>query len=66
VMAWLDPAEWSFEQRAAVAGDLDQQLAEVIGRLAKLSRDLLTEISVAEYLVSRKLELRLDEDEIQF
>ena len=65
-MARPNPAEWTFEQRAAVAGELDQQLVEVIERLVRLSRELLAETSVADYLVSRKIRLRLDEDERPF
>lgn len=61
-----NPDQWTFEQRAAVAGELDQQLDEVIERLVRLSRELLTETSVAEYLVNRKMRLRLDEDELPF
>ena len=60
------PAEWTFEQRAAVAGELDQQLVEVIERLVRLSRELQAETSVADYLVSRKIRLRLDEDDLPF
>ena len=58
--------QWTFEQRQAVAGELDQQLVEVIDRLIRLSRELLAETSVVEYLVSRKSRLRLDEDELPF
>ena len=65
-MARPNPAEWSFEQRSAVAGELDQQLVEVIERLVRLGRELLVETSVADYLVSRKMRLRLDEDELPF
>ena len=65
-MARPDPAEWTFEQRTAVAGELDQQLVEVIERLVRLSRELLAETNVADYLVSRKIRLRLDEDELPF
>lgn len=65
-MARPNPAEWSFEQRAAVAGELDQQLVEVIERLVRLSRELLAETSVADYLSSRKMRLGLDEDELSF
>ena len=65
-MARPDPADWTFEQRTAVAGELDQQLVEVIERLVRLSGELLAETSVADYLVSRKIRLRLDEDELPF
>ena len=65
-MVWPSPEEWSFEQRAAVAGELDQQLAEVIDRLVRLSREVLAEASVADYLASRKRQLGLDEDELPF
>ena len=65
-MARPNPAEWTFEQRTAVAGELDQQLVEVIERLVKLSRELMAETSVADYLVTRKIRLRLDEDELPF
>jgi hypothetical protein len=65
-MAQPRPEEWSFEQRAAVAGELDQQLVEVIERLVRLSRELLAETSVADYLVSRKIRLGLAEDELSF
>ena len=58
--------QWSFEQRAAVAQELDQQLVEAIDRLGRLSRELLAEASVADYLVSRKARLRLDEGELPF
>ncbi len=65
-MARPRPEEWTFEQRAAVAGELDQQLVEVVERLVRLSRELLAEISVAEYLMSRKIRLGLAEDELTF
>jgi hypothetical protein len=65
-MARPGPEEWSFEQRAAMAGELDEQLLEVIGRLVRLSREFMAEASVAEYLVSRKTRLGLDEDERLF
>ena len=65
-MVWPNPEGWSFEQRAAVAGELDQQLAEVIDRLVRLSREVLAEASVADYLASRKRQLGLDEDELPF
>ena len=61
-----NPDQWSFDQRAAVAQDMDQQLVEVIDRLVRLSRELLAEISVADYLVSRRIRLRLAEDELPF
>ncbi len=64
--AGRNPDEWSFDQRLAVVTELDQQLVEVIDRLVRLSRELLAETSVAEYLVSRKSRLRLDEDELPF
>lgn len=63
-MARISPAEWSIDQRAAVAADLDQQLLDVFERLVRLSRDLVADASVAEYLVIRKL--RLEEDELPF
>ena len=47
-MAPISPTEWSLDQRAAVAADLDQQLLDVIERLVRLSRDLVAEASVAE------------------
>jgi len=64
VMAPISPEEWSFDQRAAVASDLDQQLLDAIERLVRLSRDLVAEASVAEHLVSRKI--RLEESELPF
>ena len=64
VMAQINPEEWSIDQRAAVAADLDQQLLDVIERLVRLGRDLVAETSVAEYLVIRKI--RLEEDELPF
>ena len=65
-MARSHPEEWSFEQRTAVAGELDQQLVEVIERLVRLSREILAEVSVADYLVSRKTRLGLTEDDLSF
>lgn len=65
-MAGHDPDEWTFEQRATVAEDMDRQLVEVIDRVVRLSRELLAETSIADYLVSRKARLRLDEDELPF
>ncbi len=66
MLAGRNPDEWTFEQRAAVAGDMDQQLVEVIDRLVRLSRELVAEISIADHLLSRKSSLRLDEDELPF
>ena len=63
-MAPISPEEWSIDQRAAVAADLDQQLLDAIERLVRLSRDLVAEASVAEHLVSRKI--RLEEGELPF
>lgn len=63
-MAPISPEEWSIEQRAAVAADLDQQLLDAIERLVRLSRDLVAETSVAEHLVGRKI--RLEEGELPF
>ena len=65
-MALPEPEEWSFEQRAAVAAEMDRQLTETVERLVRLSRDLLAETSVADYLVSRKTRLQLDEDGLSF
>jgi hypothetical protein len=61
-----DPDEWTFEQRAALAGDLDQQLAELIDRMVLLGRELLAASTIAEYLLNRKSVYRLDEDELPF
>lgn len=63
-MAPIRPEEWSIEQSAAVAADLDQQLLDAIDRLVRLSRDLVAEASVAEHLVGRKI--RLEEGELPF
>lgn len=65
-MSGHDPDEWTLEQRATVAEDMDRQLVEVIDRVVRLSRELLAETSIADYLVSRKARLRLDEDELPF
>jgi len=61
-----NPDQWTFEQRSAVAGEMDQQSAEVIDRMVRLARDLMAEACIAEYLVNRKARLRLNEDELPF
>jgi len=57
------PDEWTFEHRAALAQDMDQQLAEVIDSMVRLTQELLAEINVADHLMNRKIRFRLDEDE---
>jgi hypothetical protein len=39
-MAPISPEEWSIDQRAAVAADLDQQSLDVIDRPVRSSREL--------------------------
>jgi hypothetical protein len=61
-----NPDEWTFEQRAALKGDLDQQLMELVERMVRLGRDLMADITTAEYLLNRKRMFRLDEDDLPF
>jgi hypothetical protein len=61
-----DPDEWTFEQRAVLAGDLDLQLVELVDRMVQLGRELMAASTIAEYLLNRKSVYRLDEDELLF
>ena len=61
-----NPDEWTFEQRAALARDIDQQLVEVLDRMVRLSHELVAEIGVADYLTNRKIRHRLDGDDLPF
>jgi|APCry4251928276_1046603.scaffolds.fasta_scaffold154641_2 hypothetical protein len=65
---WTDqtPDEWTFEQRAALKRDLDQQLIELVERMVRLGRDLMADITIADYLLNRKRMYRLDEDDLPF
>jgi len=65
-MAYPSPEEWTFEQRAALAGDLDQQLIELVERIVRLGQELMADITVADYLLNRKRMYRLDEDDLPF
>lgn len=55
--------KWTFDQRAAVKKEIDQQMVDTMARIAQLSRKLVTEIGVAEYLVNRKIRHQRDEEE---
>jgi hypothetical protein len=61
-----NPDEWTFEQRAALNGDLDQQLIELVERMVRLGRDLMADITTADYLLNRKRMHRLGEDDLPF
>jgi hypothetical protein len=65
-MADPSPEEWTFEQRAALARDLDQQLIELVERIVRLGQELMADITVADYLLNRKRMYRLDEDDLPF
>ncbi len=65
-MAGEGPMDWTWDQRAAVAGELDQQLLEVLARMVRLNRELSAEVSVADYLIRRRRKLRFDEDALPF
>ncbi len=58
--------KWTFDQRTAVKEEVDQQMVDALTRIAQLSRKLVTEIGVAEYLVNRKIRHQRDEEEIPF
>ena len=61
-----NPDEWSFEQRLAVVTETDQQLVEVLERAGRLSRQLYEELSVAEYLLDRRMRHQLEGGEVPF
>ncbi len=60
------PDEWSFEQRLAVVTETDQQLVEVLERARRLSGQLYEELSVAEYLLDRRMRHQREGGEIPF
>jgi len=62
--AGRNPDEWSFEQRLAVVTETDQQLVEVLERARRLSGQLYEELSVAEYLLARRMRHQLEGGEI--
>ncbi len=61
-----DPDEWTFEQRAAIAEDIQGQLEETLGRLMLLGQHLAAEITIANHLLERQICLHLSEDEMPF
>jgi hypothetical protein len=61
-----DPDEWTFEQRAAIAEDIQWQLEETLGRLMLLGQHLAAEITIANHLLEQQICQRLNEDEIPF
>ncbi len=64
--AGRNPDEWSFEQRVAVVTETDHQLVEVLERAKRLSGQLYEELSVAEYLLDRRMRLQREGGEIPF
>ena len=64
--AGRNPDEWSFEQRLAVVAETDQQLIEVLERARRLSGQLHEELSVAEYLLDRRMRHHREGGEIPF
>ena len=58
--------KWTFAQRTAVKEEIDQQMLDTMAQIAQLSRKLVTEVSVAEYLVNRNIRHQRDEEEISF
>ncbi len=58
--------EWTFEQRLAVVTETDQQLVEVLERARRLSGQLYEELSVAEYLLNRRMRHQREGGEIPF
>ncbi len=58
--------EWTFEQRLAVVTETDQQLVEVLERARRLSGQLYEELSVAEYLLDRRMLHQREGGEIPF
>lgn len=60
------PMEWTWQQREAVGGELDQQLFEVLERMMRLNREMVAEVSVADYLIRRRKMLGFDEDALPF
>ena len=61
-----DPEEWTFEQRATLASDIDRQLEEVLERMGRLGRSLAEETVLFDYLKGRKRRHRLEEDGLTF
>ena len=57
---------WTFEQRLAVVTETDQQLVEVLERARRLSGQLYEELSVAEYLLDRRMRHQREGGEIPF
>jgi len=66
MQAGRNPDEWSFEQRLAVVAETDQQLVEILERARRLSGQLYEELSVAEYLLDRRMRHRREGGEIPF
>ena len=64
--AGRNPDEWSFEQRVAVVTETDHQLVEVLERAKRLSGQLYEELSVAEYLLERRMRHQREGGEIPF
>jgi len=58
-----DPDQWSFAQRAALKGDLEQQLEETLDRAERLSQQLAADVIVAGYLLGRRRLMQLEEDD---
>ena len=64
---WRDPDQWSFEQRAALKGEYEQQLEETLERAERLSQQLAADVIVAGYLLGRRRRMQLeDEDQLPF
>jgi len=61
-----DPEEWTLEQRAALASDVDRQLEEVLDRMGRLGRSLAEETVLFDYLKGRQRRHRLEEDGLLF
>ena len=66
MLAGRNPDEWSFEQRVAVVTETDHQLVEVLERAKRLSGQLYEELSVAEYLLDRRMQHQREGGEVPF
>ena len=61
-----DPEEWTSEQRAALASDIDRELEEVLERMGRLGRSLAEETVLFDYLKGRQRRHRLEEEGLPF
>lgn len=60
------PDDWTFEQRAAVAAELESQIQEALDRAGRLNQDERVELKMAERLLARLVQHNAQEEELPF